>query len=96
MDAPEVTAAFFDGLPEPDDELGWRVMVRFAGTGFVKAATPLVATVGDLPVEGLMIQGEGGAMGFLRDIPPIGARLKVGYLDWEIKDTDFAYSPPVA
>ncbi len=91
MRAPTVSIAFFDAVPEPGAQLGWQVRVRFAGTGFVQAAIPLVATVGDLPVEGLIVL-EGGAMGFLREIPPAGARLRVGYLDTGLEDTGFTYS----
>jgi hypothetical protein len=91
-----VAMAFFDELPEPDDELGWRVIVKFAGTGFVQAAMPIVAMVGDFPVEGLLVdENGGGAVGFLREIPPTGAPLKVGYLDTGLEETDFRYPAPV-
>ena len=96
MPDPTVEIAFFDLLPEPDDELGWHVRVMFAGTGFVKAAVPIVAMVGDLHVEGIVVD-QGGAAGFLREIPPTGAPLKVGYLDTGLHDTGFTYpGPPVA
>jgi hypothetical protein len=91
MPRPTIELAYFEVLPEPN-ELGWRVIVRFAGTGFVEAASPVVAMVGDLRVEGIMIDQAGGGVGFLRTVPPEGAPLKIGYMDVGLQTTDFTFS----
>lgn len=88
MAIPNVTDAFFERL-EPG-KAGWVVRISVGGDGFVMRASPLVAEVGDVPIEGLIING-GGAIGFLRAIPPAGAPLRIGYLDLGLNDTGITY-----
>jgi len=51
---------------------------------------PVVATVGEMPVEGLATGG-GGATGFPATVPPSGARLRIGYLNEGLHDTEITF-----
>jgi hypothetical protein len=96
MATPTVSHAFFEPLPD-SEESGWLVQVALVGEGFVERAAPLVARLGDVVVEGLSTTGETGAVGFLSEEPPGGARLSVGYLDTGLAETDITYpSPPIS
>jgi hypothetical protein len=64
MAIPDVELAFFEPIDEPD-ESGWVLRVSLGGSDFESRASPLVAQVGDVPVEALAIIG-GGAVGFLK------------------------------
>jgi hypothetical protein len=89
MARPDVTQAVFEVL-EDQGEAGWLVRVSIAGEGFVSRALPLIAEVGEVPVRSIAIIG-GGAVGFLSSVPPAGARLRVGYLDHGLHDTEFTF-----
>ena len=90
MADPEVTQAFFQTLEEP--VAGWLIRVSLAGHGFESRAAPVVAEVGEVPVEGLAVIG-GGAIGFLSTVPPAGARLRIGYFDEGLHDTEITFPP---
>jgi hypothetical protein len=78
----------------PDAPSGWllEVVVEGAPGTFLHRAAPVVAYVGELPVELLMVHADGrGFSGRLAMEPPDGARLKVGYLDAGTSDTGIAY-----
>ena len=89
MAVPHITSAFFERMDDPG-ETGWVVRVMLVGDHFVTRASPLVAQVGDVPVNGLAVMGN-GAVGFLKSVPPAGARLRVGYLDLGLNDTHVTF-----
>lgn len=76
------------------NETGWVVRISLSGDGFASRALPLTAEVGDERVEGL-ITVDGGAVGFLRSVPPAGARLRIGYRSDKLQDTDITFGPPI-
>ena len=88
MALPNVNVAFFEAV-ESDDS-GWRVRVALGGDGFVDRAAPVIATVGDVPVEAIAVSAE-SATGFLSTVPPPGAPLRVGYLDTGLHDTGITF-----
>jgi hypothetical protein len=94
----EVTAAVFEPVEtDPNEEVSWTLRISVTGSGFIARAKPVVAQVGDTPVEGIMLLPDGGGfLGFLSSAPPIGARLVVGYLDEAMVETDVAFEPPIA
>lgn len=76
---------------------GWVLEVEVNGSNFLHRASPVVAQVGDVPVERIFVNTEGdGFIGLLRSFPKNGDKLKVGYLDTGLKNTDVVYHPPVA
>jgi hypothetical protein len=89
MGIPNVTLAFFDTL-DGSGEAGWVVRVSLVGDGFTWRASPIIAQVGDVPVEALAVIGS-GAVGFLRKVPPAGAPLRIGYLDLGLNETDITF-----
>jgi hypothetical protein len=94
MQPPEVSSGLFDTLPSPIGP-GWRLRVLVAGTNFVERAVPIVARVGDVPVEGISLSGGGrGLIGFLAQTPADGAKLWIGYADSELVETGVAYQTP--
>jgi hypothetical protein len=91
-----VTGAEFETLP-PDSHGGWRVRVTVVGTELFNESVPVIAAVGDMPVQVVFMMPAGaGFVGFLVEIPPIGARLRVGYADIGLEDTPITYQPPIA
>jgi hypothetical protein len=84
----EVTDATWEALPEPIEGLDWVIRVTFSGTGLVDRAMPLVAAVGDVAVEALSgsLLGK-SAQGFLSAVPPVGAKLTIGYPDTGLVET---------
>lgn len=86
----QVSRAVFEQLEEPLGEMVMQVSV--VGSGFGERAVPPVASVGDVPLQRIMIlPGGSGIVGFLDTEPPDGAQLVVGYLDEEMVETDIAY-----
>ena len=78
-----VASANFEVLAMPPIP-EWIVRVSVKGTGFVNRAVPLGATVGSVPVEGIVLDLDGGGfVGYLATQPPDGSTLQVGYLDAE-------------
>jgi len=92
----EVTGAEFARLADPPDpELTLRVVIQ--GSGFQQRAVPILASVGDVDVEGLVPTVDGdGLIGFLADEPPVGAELVIGYADTEPLATGITYDPPIS
>lgn len=90
----KVDSATFDRLTEPPVP-AWIMRVTAKGSGFQLRALPLCARVGDLPVEGVLEDEElTGFVGYLRSLPPDGARLFVGYDPADLKDTGIKYTAP--
>ena len=92
----EVTDATFR---PPFDGAGpeWVLEVEVAGSGFLHRAFPVVARVGDVLVEQIMVDAGGERfVGLLRAFPNNGDRLQVGYLDTGLRDTDVVFQPPIA
>ena len=96
MSFPTVESASFDALPE-EVAIGWLMRVSLVGLDFVERAAPLIARVGDVAVEAISITEPDGAIGFLAELPPGGARLSVGYLDTGLEETDITFpDPPIS
>lgn len=75
----------------------WALQVEVEGSGFEFRAASVIAQVGDVPVERIVLKLEGdGFIGLLRDEPSAGDKLQVGYLDTGLVDTDIEYQPLVA
>jgi hypothetical protein len=87
-----VTDAVWEALPEPIEGLDWVVRVELTGSGLEDRALPLVAAVGEVPVEALSGSLLGTtAQGFLSAVPPIGAKLIIGYPDTGLIETDVEF-----
>lgn len=95
MAAPTITSAQFQA-PDPAAVGGpWTLCVYAQGSGFVERARPLVATVGSIAVQAVVVSAAGdGFVGFLAQTPNDGDVLSVGYD--EIVATDIAYHAGVA
>jgi hypothetical protein len=62
------------------------------GSGFMKRAIPLAATVGSQRVENISIRSDGTSFsGRLQRPPAPGDRLSVGYMDAGLQPTPFVY-----
>jgi hypothetical protein len=89
----DVQSAEFELLadpPRPD----WVMRITIRGA-LEQRALPLVAEVGDQPVLALMpTLAAGGVQGFLAREPDPGDRLRIGFLDEPLEDTDVTYTPP--
>jgi hypothetical protein len=91
-----VESAAFEPLAEPPVP-EWIIRVAAKGNGFVVRAVPVSARVGEVPVEGLLIDEDaGGFTGYLSSVPPDGAHLFVGYGPDRMVDTDIAFEAPNA
>ena len=87
-----VTDAVWEAISEPIEGLDWMVRVELTGSGLEDRAMPLVASVGDVPVEALSGSLLGTtAQGFLSAVPPIGARLVIGYPDTGLIETEVEF-----
>lgn len=88
-----ITDAVFERLKEPNPELPWIIQVTLKGEGFVPRAAPLVGSVGDIPLEALSMSGDGTARAFLREAPPVGATIRLRWLDDNtLTDTDAKFT----
>ena len=90
-----VTGAEFTRLVDPPDpELVLAVVIEVSDVE--TRGVPVLASVGDVDVEGLFPDAAGtGLIGFLAAEPPAGAELVVGYADAPIA-TGITYDPPIA
>jgi hypothetical protein len=87
-----VTDAVWEALPEPIEGLDWVVRVELTGSGLEDRAMPLVAAVGEVAVEALSGSPLGTtAQGFLSAVPPVGAKLVIGYPDTGFIETDVEF-----
>lgn len=88
-----VTSAAFAVLTEaahPD----WVLSITIQGE-FEQEAIPIVAKVGDVPVEALLPTFEPGELrGFLSTEPADGDELTIGRLGEPLEATDITYTPP--
>lgn len=74
----------------------WELQVEVEGSGFESRAGSVIAQVGDVPVERIVLKLEGdGFMGLLREQPNAGDKLQVGYLDMGLMETDIEFQPLV-
>lgn len=74
----------------------WKLQVKVEGSGFEHRAAPVIARVGDVLVEQILVNEDGtGFIGLLRDEPNAGDNLQVGYLDTGVGDTGIGYQPLV-
>lgn len=85
--------AHFEFLAESPNP-AWSMRITISGQDIEQRAVPVVATVGDQPVQALMATLDPGTVqGFLSDEPTPGDELRVGYLDQELQGTDITYDP---
>ncbi len=92
MEDVQVTGAVWEAITEPTEGLDWVLRVSLSGSGLVDRAIPLVATVGDIAVEALSGSFFGtNAQGFLSAMPPIGAKLSIGYPDTGFFQTEIEF-----
>jgi hypothetical protein len=91
-----VTAAWLEPVAEaglPDDS--WPYQLFVLGSGFVQRAAGLLASVGDEPLELVMINPEGdGFTGLLRAAPAEGAVLRFGWMDGPMIETAIVFHAP--
>lgn len=86
----EVRRVVFEPIEPPLGDLVIQVSVE--ASGLVARAVPPVASVGDVPLQRILVlPGERGLLGFLDSEPADGAQLVVGYLGEEPVETDLAY-----
>lgn len=91
----QVTNAVF-APPAPGADPTWVLRIDVEGGDFEFRAMPVIASVGDVPVEGIILKLTGdGFVGLLRSFPDVGDELKVGYLDEGLVGTGFTYQTPV-
>lgn len=75
----------------------WALEVDVTGSGFEFRAAPVVAQVGEVPVERIVFKLENdGFVGLLRQQPDAGDKLQVGYLDVGLTETNIEFQPLVA
>lgn len=68
----------------------WTIRVTAKGSGFDSRAALLRASVGGVVIEGLIPSGDGTSFsGYLREAPPMGAPLVVGF--HEAMDTGLTF-----
>jgi len=91
----QITEATFHGPFEGSDP-AFKLRVEVKGSEFLLRAAPIVAQVGNVMVESIVVNMEGdGFGGLLRSLPPARSELKVGYLDTGLTGTGFTYDPPI-
>ena len=70
----------------------WVMRVSIIGTGFEQRALPIVVKIGDKWLNSILPMPENsGVIGFLSEIPKIGDKVRVGYLDSPLMETTFTY-----
>lgn len=69
----------------------WKVRIIIIGEDIEQRALPVIAEVGNEPVEGLMSLPGGGLVGFLKEEPAPGSVLSIGYADQSLQETTFEY-----
>jgi hypothetical protein len=83
-----VSSAIFEQL-EPGSMPGFELRIYVVGSGFQRRAIPVLARVGNVPVEQIFLATDGaGFSGFLATRPNDGDRLFVRYAD----DREFSTS----
>ena len=76
MKVDSVTFEVLADSPAPE----WTIRVTALGSGFDSRAVTLRATVGGVAIEGLNASADGTSFsGYLREAPPMGAPLVVGF-----------------
>lgn len=91
-----ITSASFENLAEPPIP-AWIIRITAVGSDLTDTALKLAARVGDVPVEGVLIDDDGnGFTGFLAAAPSDGDHLFVGYDPSVLEDTGVVYSAPNA
>lgn len=75
----------------------WALEIDVEGSEFEFRAAPIVAQVGQVRVERIVLKLENdGFTGLLRQHPNAGDKLQVGYLDEGLMETDIEFQPLVA
>jgi hypothetical protein len=88
-----IASSWFDSLGPPSE---WAMRVTVVGSGFMSRALPLVAKVGAQELESLVVLvGDVGFEGYLRQRPNEGDRLYIGY-DTPDCATDVTFTAPGA
>jgi hypothetical protein len=91
----KISKATFD-KPFEGAEPVWALRVEVEGEEFIHRALPVVAQVGNVRVESIVVNMAGdGFVGLLRSVPPVGAELKVGYADSKLIETGITFNPPI-
>lgn len=90
----QITKATFEA-PFEESEPIWALRLEVQGTEFIHRAAPIIAQVGDVMVESIVVNLSGdGFVGLIRTVPQAGAELKVGYLDSDLVATGITYEAP--
>lgn len=88
-----VTNATFD-VPFGGTNPNWKLRIKVEGSEFLHRAAPVIAQVGTVPVEAIIVRLAGdGFMGLLAALPANGDLLSVGYLDTGLLPTDITFDP---
>jgi hypothetical protein len=75
---------------------GTQVELTVFGSGFCPRAVPLIAWVGDQAVSRIVLGSDGGRFsGMLVDPPNDGDRVRVGWADGELHDTEIVFRSKV-
>jgi hypothetical protein len=83
--------------PFEESEPFWAMRLEATGSEFLIRAAPIVARVGAVPVESIVLNLAGdGFVGLLRDTPRAGDELEVGYADTGLVGTGLTFDPPIA
>ncbi|MGD0452777.1 MAG: hypothetical protein ABSB69_04210 [Solirubrobacteraceae bacterium] len=92
MDEPAATAIQFV-TPGPNVPGGpWALRVSVSGTGFDARGLALMASVGAVPVQGILLDPDGsGFSGYLASTPADGDALAIGFA--QLTATDLLYHP---
>lgn len=86
-----ITDATFERIEPAPPHVPWILRVTLHGQGLLPRALPLVGFVGEVPLEVVSIEPDDSAIGFLSAEPPVGAVVRVGWVDEEIVDTPVTY-----
>jgi hypothetical protein len=86
-----ITSVTFHDLSGASEPL-WKLRLEVKGSDFLHRAASVVAVVGNVLVEAIVVNLAGDRFsGLLGALPADGSAVKVGYLDTEIVDTGLIY-----
>ncbi|HSU17360.1 hypothetical protein [Longimicrobium sp.] len=88
----QVTKATFTAFQGTSQK--WVLRVEVEGSDFQRCASPVVASVGGVPVEFIIVNlASDGFGGLMRTVPPTGAELSVGYDNTGLDATGIFFDP---